>query len=94
MPLIPSNRCKSSEQKVALPRYWIEGLARVEKHVSKLTLPVIPEGMQAIKIRADAKFWRHWHGNREQMRQIGYRCRKAGSRWHAWLLVKAERVAA
>jgi hypothetical protein len=48
----------------------------------------IPEGMHAIKIRADAKFWRHWHSNTEQMRQIGYRCRKNGRRWHAWLLVQ------
>jgi hypothetical protein len=75
-------------------RCLIEGLARVEQHVSKLTVPAIPEGMQAIKIRADAKFWRHWHGNKAQMRQIGYRCRKVGKRWHAWLLVKDERVAA
>jgi hypothetical protein len=43
--------------------------------------------MRAIKIRADAKFWRHWHGNKDQMRQIGYRCRKVGDRWHAWLLI-------
>jgi hypothetical protein len=48
----------------------------------------IPEGMHAIKIRADTKFWRHWHGNPDQMRHIGYRCRKIGSRWHAWLLVR------
>ena len=47
-----------------------------------------PDGMHAIKIRADAKFWRHWRGNPDQMRQIGYRCRKIGSRWHAWLLVR------
>jgi hypothetical protein len=33
--------------------------------------------MRAIKIRADAKFWRHWHGNKDQMRQIGYRCRRS-----------------
>ena len=51
---------------------------------------IIPDGMHAIKIRADAKFWRHWRGNTEQMRQIGYRCRKVGSRWHAWLLVRDE----
>jgi hypothetical protein len=43
----------------------------------------IPEGMHAIKVRADAKFWGHWHGNPEQMRQIGYRCRRVGRRWHA-----------
>ena len=50
----------------------------------------LPEGMHAIKIRADAKFWRHWRGNSEQMQQIGYRCRKVGRRWHAWLLVRDE----
>jgi hypothetical protein len=22
------------------------------------------------------------------MRQIGYRCRKVGARWHAWLLIR------
>jgi hypothetical protein len=27
-------------------------------------------------------------GDKEHMREIGYRCRKVGSRWHAWLLVK------
>jgi hypothetical protein len=48
----------------------------------------IPEGMHAMKIRANAKFWRHWHGNPDRMRQIGYRCRKVGSRWRAWLLVR------
>ena len=47
----------------------------------------VPDGMRAIKICADAKFWRHWHGNKERMRQIGYRYRKVGSRWHAWLLI-------
>jgi hypothetical protein len=50
----------------------------------------IPDDMHAIKIRVDAKFWRHWHSNPDQMRQIGYRCRKVGSRWHAWLLVRNE----
>jgi hypothetical protein len=55
---------------------------------NKVQLLVIPEGMHAIKIRADAKFWRHWHGNKEQMRDIGYRCRKVGRRWRAWLLVR------
>jgi hypothetical protein len=50
----------------------------------------IPEGMHAIKIRANAKFWRHWDGNPDQMRQIGYGCRKVGSRWHAWLLLQDE----
>jgi hypothetical protein len=49
-----------------------------------------PQGTHAIKIRADAKFWRHWHCNPGQMRQIGYRCRKVASRWHAWLLVRDE----
>jgi hypothetical protein len=39
----------------------------------------VPEGMHAIKIRADAKFWRHWRGDSEQMQQIGYRCRKVGA---------------
>jgi hypothetical protein len=29
-------------------------------------------------------------GNPEQMRQIGYRCRKIGRRWQAWLLVRDE----
>jgi hypothetical protein len=55
---------------------------------TRLQPPEIPEGMRAIKIRADAKFWRHWHGNKDQMRQIGYRCRKVGARWHAWLLIR------
>jgi hypothetical protein len=50
----------------------------------------VPEGMHATKIRADAKFWRLWHGNPDQMKQIGYRCRKIGRRWHAWLLVRNE----
>jgi hypothetical protein len=44
--------------------------------------------MHAIKIRADAKFWWHWHGNTEQMRQIGYRCWKIGRSWYARLLVR------
>jgi hypothetical protein len=57
--------------------------------LSKQVTPLaIPEGMHAIKIRADAKFWRHWHGDKEHMREIGYMCRKVGSRWHAWLPVK------
>jgi hypothetical protein len=38
----------------------------------------IPQGMHAVKIRADAKFWRHWQGNKERMKDIGYRCRKVG----------------
>jgi hypothetical protein len=50
----------------------------------------VPKGMHAIKIRADAKFWRHWRGNSGQMQQIGYRCRKVGRRWHEWLLVRDE----
>jgi len=57
---------------------------------TKIQPLVIPDGMHAIKIRADAKFWRHWHGNPEQMRQVGYRCRKVGRRWHARLLVRDE----
>ena len=50
----------------------------------------IPEGVHAVKIRADAKFWRHRHGNKEGMRDIGCSCRKVGRRWHAWLLVRDE----
>jgi hypothetical protein len=45
-----------------------------------------------MKIRANAKFWRHWHGNPDRMRQIGYRCRKVGSRWRAWLLCGTTRA--
>jgi hypothetical protein len=62
----------------------------VEQHVSNVRPLAIPEGMHAIKIRADAKFWRHWHGDKERMVQVGYRCRKVGRRWHAWLLVRDE----
>jgi hypothetical protein len=29
-------------------------------------------------------------GNPEQIPQIGHRCRKVGSRWQAWLLVRDE----
>ena len=77
--------CFALATTLALLRYQIEG-----RHHERIQPTEIPEGMHAIKIRADAKFWRHWHGNKEQMRQIGYRCRKVGRRWHAWLLVRAE----
>jgi hypothetical protein len=46
--------------------------------------------MHAIRIRADTKFWQHWRANPDQVRQIGYRCRKIGRRWYAWLLVRDE----
>jgi hypothetical protein len=62
----------------------------VEQHVSYVKPLAIPDGMHAIKIR----FWRHWHGDKERMRQIGYRCRKVGQRWQVWLLVKDERLRA
>ena len=63
----------------------------MSRDVSTKVQPLsIPEGMHAIKIRADTKFWRHWHGNPDQMREIGYCCRKIGRRWHAWLLVRDE----
>jgi hypothetical protein len=63
----------------------------VSRDVSTKVEPLsILESMYAIKVRADAKFSRLWHGNPEQMRQIGYRCRRVGRRWHAWLLVRDE----
>jgi hypothetical protein len=65
-------------------RYSGRGVLRRAENVSaKLRSLVTLEVRHAIKIRADAKFWRHWHGNKRQMRRIGYRCRKAGDRWHA-----------
>jgi hypothetical protein len=68
----------------------VRGGSKGRRVSTKVQSLAIPEGMHAIKIRADAKFWRHWRGSPDQMGQIGYRCRKVGGRWHAWLLVPDE----
>jgi hypothetical protein len=49
---------------------------------ARLQPPDVPEGSSRRR-EILAALARH----KEQMRQIGYRCRKVGSRWHAWLLI-------
>jgi hypothetical protein len=55
-------------------RFLCEGRYMSYASDNKVQPLAIPQGMHAVKIRADAKFWRHWQGNKD----IGYRGPKVG----------------
>ena len=42
-------------------------------------------GKRIITVKTDAAFWKAWKDSPEAMRASGYRVRKVGGRWHAWI---------